>query len=128
MRIANTAALILAMAPFLAVAQRSGGRLDRKPSPATSATSAPTAQSGAPAAAAAQQSNTRPNIVPGRIQPVPAQPVMRPAAAIPASPTASPVIAPLAATSVPAAGCPAGSKRSAQHLNQQPTFIIRKDN
>jgi hypothetical protein len=102
MRIANTAALILAMAPFLAVAQRSGGRLDRKPSPATSATSAPTAQSSAPAAAAAQQPNTRPNIVPGRIQPVPAQQVMRPAAAIPASPTASPVIAPLAATSVPA--------------------------
>jgi hypothetical protein len=99
MRIANTAALILAMAPFLAVAQRSGGRLDRKPSPATSATSAPTAQSGAPAP---QQPNTRPSIVPGRIQPVPAQPVMRPAAAIPAGPTASPVIAPLAATSVPA--------------------------
>ena len=41
MRIANTAALILAMTPFLAVAQRSGGRLDRKPSPATSAASAP---------------------------------------------------------------------------------------
>jgi len=102
MRIANTAALILAMAPFLAVAQRSGGRLDRKPSPATSATSAPTAQSGAPAAAVAQQPNTRPNVVPGRIQPVPAQPVMRPAAAIPAGPTASPVIAPLAATSAPA--------------------------
>jgi len=101
MRIANTAALILAMAPFLA-AQRSGGRLDRKPSPATSATSAPAAQSGAPGAAAAQQPNTRPSIVPGRIQPVPAQPVMRPAAAIPAGPTASPVIAPLAATSAPA--------------------------
>jgi hypothetical protein len=102
MRIANTAALILAMAPFLAVAQRSGGRLDRKPSPATSATSAPTAQSSAPGAAAAQQPNTRPNVVPGRIQPVPAQPVMRPAAAIPASPTAAPVIAPLVTTSVPA--------------------------
>jgi hypothetical protein len=102
MRIANTAALILAMAPFLAVAQRSGGRLDRKPSPATSAASAPTAQSSAPAAAAAQQPNTRPNVVPGRIQPVPAQPVMRPAAAIPASPTAAPVIAPLVTTSVPA--------------------------
>ncbi len=102
MRIAKTAALILAMAPFLAVAQRSGGRLDRKPSPAASAAPAPTAQSGAPTAAATQQPNTRPNIAPGRIQPVPAQPVMRPAAAIPASPTASPVIAPLVATSVPA--------------------------
>lgn len=110
MRIANTAALILAMAPFLACAQRSGGRADRKPSPATNAASAPTGQSVAPAAPATQRlapsqnvvrPNTRPSVVPGNFQPAPPQPVMRPAAAIPASPTASPVNAPLVATSVP---------------------------
>jgi hypothetical protein len=109
MRIANTAALILAMTPLLAVAQRSGGRSDRKPSPATSATSAPTGQSGAasiPVVAAARQPipsqnvprpNTNPNVAPFHVQPAPPQPVMRPAAAIQPSPTASPVVAPLAA-------------------------------
>jgi hypothetical protein len=111
MRIANTAALILAMTPFLAVAQRSQGRLDRKPSPATSAASALTAQPGAPATPVAQQlvtpenflrANTKPNITPNHIQPVVPQPVMRPAAAIQAGPTASPLAAPLAATSAPA--------------------------
>jgi hypothetical protein len=106
MRIANTAALILAMAPFLAVAQRSEGRTDRKPSPATSAASAPTAQSGAQATPAAQQlvtsenflrANTKSNVTPGHIQPAAPQPVIRPAAAIQASPIASPVV-----TSAPA--------------------------
>lgn len=113
MRIANTAALILAMTPFLALAQRSGGHADRKPSPATSAASAPTGQSGAPAAVAAQQSsqnivrpNTKPSVVPANLQPAPAQPIIRPAAAIPASPTTSPVIAPLAATLAPAPVAP----------------------
>ena len=109
MRIANTAALILAMTPLLAVAQRSGGRSDRKPSPATSATSAPTGQSGvtsAPVAPAARQSapsqnfprpNTNTNIAPVHVQPAPSQPVMRPVTALQPSPTASPVVAPLAA-------------------------------
>ncbi|MFL6311355.1 MAG: hypothetical protein ACJ71W_04540 [Terriglobales bacterium] len=109
MRIAKTAALILAITPLLAVAQRSGGRSDRKPSPATSATSAPTGQSGAasiPVVPAARQPipsqnvprpNTNPNVAPFHVQPAPPQPVMRPAAAIQPSPTASPVVAPLAA-------------------------------
>ena len=94
MKIAKTAALILAMTPFLAVAQRPDGRLDRKPSPATSAVSAAAAQSGTPATLAAQQPNTKPNFVPARIQPVPQQPVMRPPTAIQAGPAVSPVVAP----------------------------------
>ena len=109
MRIANTAALILAMMPLVAVAQNSGGKSDRKPSPATSATSASTGQSGAasvPVTPAARQPiasqnfarpNTNPNVAPFSVQPAPPQPVMRPAAAIQPSPTASPVVAPLAA-------------------------------
>ena len=107
MRIASTAALILAMVPLLAVAQRSGGRSDRKPSPATSAPSAPGGQSGvasAPLAPATQRfvpsqnivrTNASPNVAPAQIQPVSRQPVMRPVAAVP-SPTASPVVAPSA--------------------------------
>ena len=39
MRIANIAALILVTASFPAFAQRSGGHVERKPSPATSAVS-----------------------------------------------------------------------------------------
>jgi hypothetical protein len=101
MKIAKTAALMLAMTPFLAVAQRPDGRPDRKPSPATSAVSAAAAQSGAPATPAAQQPNTRPNFAPARIQPVPPQPVMRPPTAIQAGPAASPVVAP-SITSAPA--------------------------
>ena len=102
MRIANTAALILAMSPLLAFAQRSGGHADRKPSPATSAASAPAAQSGAQAAQQLSPSqnflrpNTIPNVAPNRIPPVP-QPVMRPATAVPAGPTGYPVVAPMAA-------------------------------
>jgi hypothetical protein len=114
MRIANTAALILAMTPLLAVGQRPGGRSDRKPSPATSAASAPTGQSGvtsAPVAPATRQltpsqnfsrPNTNPNIAPVHVQPAPPQPVMRPVAGVQPSPTASPVVAPMAANLVPA--------------------------
>lgn len=98
MKIAKTAALILAMTPFLAVAQRPDGHLDRKPSPATSAVSAPAAQSGTPAT---QQPNTKPNFAPARIQPVPPQPVMRAPTAIQAAPAVSPVVAP-SITSAPA--------------------------
>jgi hypothetical protein len=108
MRIANTAALFLAMTPLLAVGQSSGKLSDRKPSPATSATSALTGQSGAasiPVVPAARQPipsqnvprpNTNPNVAPIHVQPAPPQPVMRPAAAIQPGPTASPVVAPLA--------------------------------
>jgi hypothetical protein len=125
MRIAHTAALILAMTPLLAVGQRSGGRLDRKPSPATSATSAPAGQSGAasPLGAPASQQrsvppqsfprpNTNPNVTPVHAQPAPPPPVMRPAAAVQSIPTAPPVVAPMAANlatapvSVPATMAP----------------------
>src|SRR3954462_898311 len=96
MRIASTAALILAMAPLFAVAQRGGGRgLERKPSPATSATSTPSGQSGAASAAVAapptRQSipsqsfprpNTNTNIAPVQFQPAASQPVIRPVAAV----------------------------------------------
>lgn len=113
MRIAHTAALILAITPLFAAAQRSGGRLDRKPSPATSAASAPTGQSGVastPVVPAARQlvpsqnfprPNTNPNVAPVHAQPAPPQPVVRPVAAVQPSPTASPVITPLAANFVP---------------------------
>src|SRR6478736_4920207 len=109
MRIARTAALILAMSPLFAVAQRGGGRgLERKPSPATSATSAP---SGQPAAsgpvvapvtgqAAPVQSFPRPNIntniAPVQVQPAAPQPVARPVGAFQPSPAASPVAVPSA--------------------------------
>jgi hypothetical protein len=112
MRIANTAALLLAMASLVAVAQRSGGRLERKPSPATSVMPAPTGQAGntsAPMTPAARQlapsqnfprPNTSPNVAPVHIQPT--QPVMRPVTAVQPSPTASPVVSPLAANFTPA--------------------------
>jgi hypothetical protein len=102
MKIAKTAVLILAMAHLAAVAQRPDGRLDRKPSPATSAASVPMAQSGVPANSAPQRPNTSPNVVRRQIQPVPVQPVMRPAANAPANPVASPVAQPLVATPVQA--------------------------
>jgi len=108
MRIASTTALILAMSPLFAVAQRGGGRgLERKPIPAISATSAPIGQSGAAVAApATRQSipsqsfprpNTNTNIAPVQVQPAAPQPVMRPIAAVQPSPTTSPVVAPSAA-------------------------------
>ena len=99
MRIAKTAALLLAMAPSFAIAQRSGRGLDRKPSPATSATSAPSGQSGAASAAvtapatrqsAPPQNFPRPNInttiAPVHVQPAASQPVMRPVTAVQPSP------------------------------------------
>jgi len=110
MRIARTAALILAMSPLVAVAQRGGGRgLERKPSPATSATSAPSGQPAASGPVAAPvtgqsipaQSSPRPNTntnnTPVPAQPAAPQPVMRPVAAVQPSPTTSPVVAPAAA-------------------------------
>ena len=115
MRIARTAALILAMAPLFAVAQRGGRGLERKPSPATSATSAPNGQPGAASAPVAapvtRQSipsqnlprpNTNTNIAPVNVQPAASQPVMRPVAAVQPSPAASPVAAPSAMNFSPA--------------------------
>ena len=115
MRIASAAALILAMSPVFAVAQRGGGRgLERKPSPATSATSVPAGQSGAvsaPVAPAARQlvpsqnfprPNTSPNPAPVHVQPTPPQAVSQPVAAVQPSPAASPVVTPLAANLAPA--------------------------
>ena len=113
MKIAKTAALMLAITPFLAVAQRSDGRLDRKPSPATSAVSAPAAQSGTPAAPATQQPNTKPNFAPARIQPVPPQPVMRPPTAIQAGPTVSPAVAPSITSAPPSIAEPVVSAATA---------------
>jgi hypothetical protein len=62
LKIAKTAAFILAaIAPVLAVAQRSEGRPERKPSPASSATPAPVAQSGTQAPPGSQQFVTSEN-------------------------------------------------------------------
>lgn len=101
MKITKIAALILAMSPFLAVAQKPDGRLDRKPSPAIGAAPAPIAQSGVPATPATQQPNTRPNVVPGHIQPVPMQPSIRPAANIQTGSAAPRVVASSVANSAP---------------------------
>lgn len=111
MRIANTAALILAMTPFFAAAQRSGGRLDRKPSPATSATSASPGQSVPMSAPAVQRPvppqnfpppSANPGVTPAQIRPALPQPMTRPTTAIQPSPTASPVATPMAANLAPA--------------------------
>jgi hypothetical protein len=136
MRIARTAALLLAMAPLFAVAQRSGRGLDRKPSPATSATSAPSGQSGAAsatvAAPATRQSlppqnfprpNTNTTIAPVHVQPAAPQPVMRPVTAFQPSPTASPVVAPSAANfSAAAVSAPA---TMAPAPTPEPTATVR---
>ena len=83
MRIANTVALILAMASFPAFAQRSAGQPERKPSPATSAVSTSSSPSGAQAAPSLQPiSPYRANS--GNTAPVVTQPVVsRPAAPTP---------------------------------------------
>jgi hypothetical protein len=124
MRIASTVALILAMSPLSAVAQRGGGRgLERKPSPVTSAPSAPNGQPGAasaPVAAPAAQRmvpsqniprpNTSPNVAPAQIQPAASQPAMRPVAAVQPGLPASPVFAPSAANLAPVpVSAPAGT-------------------
>ena len=119
MRIARTTALILAMSPLFAAAQRGGGRgLERKPSPAVNTTSTPSGQTGATSALVAPpitrqpapsqnfpRPNTNTNIAPVNVQPAAPQPVMRPLAVQP-SPTTSPVTAP-SATNFSAASVPA---------------------
>ena len=107
MRIATTAALVLTMTPFLAFAQISGGRLERKPSPATSATATPTpsARYGAQPAAGIQQSypaNPRNNPGPIAIQPTARAPLGRPVPAPPAQPLSSQPAPISVATSAPA--------------------------
>ena len=117
MRMARTAAFILAMSPLFVVAQRGGRGFERKPSPATSATSAPSGQSGAASAAVAApptrqpipsqtfpRPNTNTNVAPA--QPAPPQPVVRSVTAVQPSPTASRAVAP-AAANFPAASVPA---------------------
>jgi hypothetical protein len=110
LKIAKTAAFVLAaMAPVLAVAQRSGGRLERKPSPATS--TAPAAQSGTQASPGSQQfvtsqnsfrPNSRSTAVPNAGLPASPQSIVRPLPPIQASPLAGQVAAPIAvATSAP---------------------------
>lgn len=89
LKIAKTAAFVLAaMAPVLAAAQRAQGRVEHKPSPSSSATSAPVAQAGTQAAAGGQQlvtpenflrANSRSNASSNNSQPAVFQPLARPA-------------------------------------------------
>jgi hypothetical protein len=110
-KIAKTAAFVLAaMASVLAVAQRSQGRLERKPSPATS--TAPAAQSATQTSPGLQQfvtsqnsyrGNSKSNSVPNTGLPASPQSIVRPMAPIQAIPAARQVIAPTAvATTAPA--------------------------
>jgi hypothetical protein len=113
LKIAKTAAFILAtMAPVMAVAQKSQGRAERKPSPSSSAPTAPGAPVGMQAAPASQQlvtsenffrANSKANVSPGSTQS--AMPVVRPTPPIPAGSIVAPPAVPpaAAATSVPAA-------------------------
>jgi hypothetical protein len=101
MRIANIAALILVTASFPAFAQRTGGHVEREPSPATSAVSTSSSPSGAQAAP-----NMQPAVNPYRVNPGSVAPsATQPNAFRPAPPAAQPVApqpAPTSITSVPA--------------------------
>jgi hypothetical protein len=112
MRIANIAALILATTPFPAFAQRPGGHVERKPSPATSAVSTSSSPSGTQAAPSLQPAINPYRANSGSSAPAATQPVIsrpaapaplaRPVQAIPA-PTVAPQPAPTSiAASVPA--------------------------
>lgn len=112
MRIANIAVVILTTASFPALAQRGGGRVERKPSPSTSTVSPSTSSSAPQAAPSAQPpiNAYRPNpasIAPATTQPtayrpVAPAPVARPAGSVAPQPVApQPAPAPIAA-SVPA--------------------------
>jgi len=108
MRIAKRAAVVLVMTPLMAIAQRSGGRTERKPSPATSATAAPSGAQSAPnSQPAANPYRTNPGssapIAPPPVAPRPiaSAPLTRPFAALPV-PALAPQPAPTSiATSVP---------------------------
>ena len=92
MRIANIAVIILATASFSAVAQRAGGRLERKPSPATSTVSTSTSSPAVQASPSAQPpinayrpnpTNTAPiTTQPTAPRPVAPAPFSRPAASV----------------------------------------------
>jgi hypothetical protein len=100
MRIANIAALILVAAPFPAFAQRSGGHVERKPSPATSAVSTSSSPSGAQAAPSFQPAISPYRVNSGSTAPAAAQPVAsRPAPAPLARP--APIIPPQTAAPQP---------------------------
>lgn len=112
MRIANIAVVILAMASLPALAQRSGGRMERKPSPSTGPVSTSSSPSGVQAAPNAQPpvNAYRPSsgsIAPITTQQTPSRPpapasLARPTASVPAQ-TVAPQPAPASiAASVPA--------------------------
>lgn len=107
MRIAKTAALVLTMAPFLAVAQRSGGHLERKPSPATSASSVPSGAQAPPSSQPAinpyrANSGSTVPVAPQRVATLPAAPapLARPVLPIPAQPVAPQLTPTSVATSI----------------------------
>jgi hypothetical protein len=103
LKIAKTAAVILAaMSPILAIAQKSQGRLDRKPSPSSSATSATGAQGGTPVAPSSQQfvtsensfrPNSKSNVSPNDSRATPQEPIVYPAPAVQTIPVTSPAVA-----------------------------------
>jgi len=103
-KITKTVAFVLvAMAPVLGVAQRSQGRLERKPSPAT--TTASTAPSGTQTSSGSQQFAKSPNSFRGNPQsnaapntglPVSPQSIVRPIQPIQTIPVAGQVVAPAA--------------------------------
>src|ERR1700730_14798023 len=103
-KITKTVAFVLvAMAPVLGVAQRSQGRLERKPSPAT--TTASTAPSGTQTSSGSQQFAKSPNSFRGNPQsnaapntglPVSPQSIVSPIQPIQTIPVAGQVVAPAA--------------------------------
>jgi hypothetical protein len=106
LKIAKTAAFILAvMAPAMAVAQRSQGRMERKPSPASNATSTPAAQSDNRAAPGSQQfvtsenffrANSKSKAGPNVAPPAVPQSLVRPMPSIQTIPETPQVVAPTA--------------------------------
>ena len=112
MRIANIAVVILATASFPALAQRAGGRVERKPSPSTSTVSTSTSSSAPQAAPSLQPplNAYRPNSAniapvttqPGASRPVAPAPVARPLTAVPAQTIAAQPVPASIAASVPA--------------------------
>jgi hypothetical protein len=126
LKIAKTATVILAaMSAIVAVAQRSQGRPDRKPSPSSNATSAPGTQGGSPAASSSQQfvtsensfrANSKNNLSPSDPPATPQEPIVRPATAVQTVPVTSPVVVALtsdgSAVQVPAAQPDLGSSPS----------------
>jgi hypothetical protein len=125
LKIAKTATVILAaMSSIVAVAQRSQGRPDRKPSPSSNATSAPGTQAGSPAAPSSQQfvtsenffrANSKNNVSPIDPHATAQEPIVRPATAVRTAPVTSPVVALTSdgsAVQVPAARPDSGSRPS----------------